>query len=726
MGSSPGSSVNDADTTNFEPHSKRRKLRKGTTSCWHCKKRKVKCTFDETSDTICIACRRRKVPCVLQDQSEEELVGGNGSSQQVSLLRSNGSSSRITNAPDIPYDQLLERLQRAEALLARSEDPSNDSTISYAQLPTPNSAALTPERRLIETEHSESIFSALRRAFPPQRDLDLLCKSDRNATLYSYQCLTTSIDTPEHETLDIADELATIPEASFTPPVLMARHMLMLALMLQYFRCNKGDCISGDPGALATRMVETVVRLVVAKDQLMGCIEGLECIVSEATFQSNAGNLRRAWIAFRRAMVFAQLMRLDAPNPPPVKYMESRHRVDPKFLWFRIVHMDSYLSLMLGLPHGGQVMNVENSVPGSRPSCQVDRAHALIACGIVDRNRGDPRRNIEATRKLDRDLQNIAGSLPDKYWLAPNFTGIQANTKEAFEELMRLRSQIYQYNLLHLLHLPFLIRCSKECDYHMYAKITCINAAREVLARFVAFHNFRPIATQSCHTADFFALMAGMTILIAHIDSCRWRDNFLVHQRPGDRAMVEQLVEKLELVETQTNDPLTGKSAEQLRNLLAIESDAARGMSHSSESTVHRLEEGCGDQFQLSIPYFGIIKIGANGITKQWPGSQASGVTVPVLPLSLSQIGVEDSISTFGHDNTGNESSNLLAAESDAQRSQSIQPSPALPDGIADTSQYYPGWTAGTDDWAFQGVDAAFFESLMGGAGNWEDTLLDI
>ncbi|CAG5162663.1 uncharacterized protein ALTATR162_LOCUS6261 [Alternaria atra] len=497
--------------------------------------------------------------------------------------------------------------------------------------------------------------------------------------------------------------------------------------MLQYFRCNGVDRLSEDPNALAVRMMEAAVRLVITNDQLVGCIEGLECIVYEAIFQSNAGNLRRAWIAFRRAMMFAQLMRLDTCNPPPVKFLENKFRVDPKFLWFRIVHMDSYLSLMLGLPHGGQPTNMENTVPGESLSCKIDRAHTLIARGIVDRNRGDPHQNIEATRKLDHELQNVAKSLPDKYWLAPNFTRLQPTTKEAFEELMRLRDQLYQYNLLHLLHLPFLIRCGKESDYHMYAKITCINAAREVLTRFVAFHNFRPISTQSCHTADFFALMAGMTILIAHIDSCRWQGHrFLVHQRPGDRAMVEQLVEKLELVATQTNDVLTGKSAEQLRSLLEIESDAARGLNHTSENTVDRLEEGCGEQFQLSIPYFGIIKICTKGITKEWPGQQTPDTTTPAVPSSPNLVGVNDNVfSTFGQDIGNDGSSDLLATVSDVQQYQTLGSIPASVD-VLNHSQQYPGLTAGTNDWALQGVDAAFFDSLMRGAGDWEDALLGI
>ena len=724
-----GPAVNDTDVSSFEPPSKRRKLRKGTTSCWDCKKRKVKCTFDATSDTICVACRRRNAPCVRQDQPDEVLLQEDDSSPSLTSLRSGDGVNRTYPAPALSYEQLLERLRKAETLLAQSEDLRHDSAaIDFVQLPTPGSAALTPEQNFLQAEDGENISIGLRQMFPAQRDLDLLCRSDRSATLYSYKCLTGSSNLLEHESFDIVDELATVPDASTTPPVLMARHMLILALMLQYFRCNGADRLSGDPNALAVRMVDTVVRMVIANDQVVGCIEGLECIIYEAIFQSNAGNLRRSWIAFRRAMVFAQLMRLDTPNPPPISFLENKHRVGPKFLWFRIVHMDSYLSLMLGLPHGGQTTNMEVPVPGESLSCKIDRAHTLIARGIVDRNRGDPHQNIEATRKLDRDLQNVTKSLPDKYWLAPSFTRLQPSTKEAFEELIRLRDQLYQYNLLHLLHLPFLLHCGKDSDFHMYAKITCINAARDVLTRFVAFQNFRPISTQSCHTADFFALMAGMTILIAHIDSCHWKDHsFLVHQRPGDRAMVEQLVEKLEVVSTQTNEPLTGKSAEQLRSLLEIESDAARGSSHTGESTVDRLEEGCGEQFQLSIPYFGIIKICTKGITKEGPSQQAPGADMLVGPSSSNLMAVENNVfSTFGRDISDNISSDLLAAQPNTQNFQTLQSGLTSSDTVFNTPQHYPGLTAGTNDWAFQGVDAAFFDSLMKGVGDWEETLLGI
>jgi hypothetical protein len=83
------------DSGSSEPDTKRRKLRKGTTSCWDCKKRKVKCTFDATSDTVCIACRTRGAPCIGQDHPEEEF--------QLHA--------------DNKRDPLVERVQRVESLL---------------------------------------------------------------------------------------------------------------------------------------------------------------------------------------------------------------------------------------------------------------------------------------------------------------------------------------------------------------------------------------------------------------------------------------------------------------------------------------------------------------------------------------------------------------------------------------------------------------------------------
>lgn len=66
-----------APSNNAQSEAKRRKLRKGTHSCWECKRRKMKCIFDPAKNsTICNGCRRRGSKCVSQDFPEEASLDG--------------------------------------------------------------------------------------------------------------------------------------------------------------------------------------------------------------------------------------------------------------------------------------------------------------------------------------------------------------------------------------------------------------------------------------------------------------------------------------------------------------------------------------------------------------------------------------------------------------------------------------------------------------------------
>jgi hypothetical protein len=54
-----------------ETSSKRRRIRKGTRSCWECKRRKIRCIFALSEDVTCLNCQRRHVPCVSQEVPED-------------------------------------------------------------------------------------------------------------------------------------------------------------------------------------------------------------------------------------------------------------------------------------------------------------------------------------------------------------------------------------------------------------------------------------------------------------------------------------------------------------------------------------------------------------------------------------------------------------------------------------------------------------------------------
>jgi hypothetical protein len=84
-GNMPSNDMSDA---------KRRKIRKGTSSCWECKRRKARCNFASPRDTSCVSCRRRGVACVSQEYEEQP-------SQQV----------------EVPL-QMRERIGRVEAQMS--------------------------------------------------------------------------------------------------------------------------------------------------------------------------------------------------------------------------------------------------------------------------------------------------------------------------------------------------------------------------------------------------------------------------------------------------------------------------------------------------------------------------------------------------------------------------------------------------------------------------------
>jgi hypothetical protein len=119
-----------------EPDAKRRKLRKGTRSCWECKRRKVKCEFSLPTDEVCINCRRRGSQCISQEFPEE------------------------TSYPEDNHGHLEDRLLKVEALLSQlvkkvgQPDSSDDSRSSG------DASVLTP---------SPTVYSDMLPLIPVQR-----------------------------------------------------------------------------------------------------------------------------------------------------------------------------------------------------------------------------------------------------------------------------------------------------------------------------------------------------------------------------------------------------------------------------------------------------------------------------------------------------------------------------------------------------------------------------
>lgn len=85
------------------------------------------------------------------------------------------------------------------------------------------------------------------------------------------------------------------------------------------------------------RLSDLAIRLVTTNDELLGSIEGLECVMIESVFQANIGNLRRSWMAARRALNVAQLMGLNrAGHKAHYEVLDPGANYHPQLMWFRI------------------------------------------------------------------------------------------------------------------------------------------------------------------------------------------------------------------------------------------------------------------------------------------------------------------------------------------------------------------------------------------------------
>lgn len=449
-------------------------------------------------------------------------------------------------------------------------------------------------------------------------------------------------------------------------PVLVARKLLLLGSFLQGIPSGAvkllDSALSASHGEVMVRVVEKASRLVNSNDDLVGSLEGIECIMIESMYWNNAGNLRHAWLTNRRAMGIAQMMGLHVDDPPLPETLEetTRERIDPGFMWCRLVTSDRYLSLMLGLPQGA--IESPFATPYALEDCapveRMERLETVVGGLILQRNK-DNLCDLEATYEIDRLLQDAASSMPPQWWLSPDIATISGSDGNAFHETIRIMSQFVHYHLLAQLHLPYLVQSSSDRRYD-YSKIIAVNASREVLSRFVSFRGSSMMPAY-CRGADFLAISASTTLCLAHIDACRQSytslnnspaPNFLAHQRLGDRGLMERTLHIMDKMVQDADDAIARKISGILRRLLAIEAAAANGnyyhASLSSEPgeqifrSSGNVQDG-GDTLSISIPCLGTIKIehGVDLVNSTENTLDVEGLILPGVAMELDDWALE-------------------------------------------------------------------------------------
>lgn len=539
-------------------------------------------------------------------------------------------------------------------------------------------------------------------------------------------------------------------------PILVARKLLICGTFLQAILLDSGHSRLHDTfGRTTSRVVNAASKILSSDDELVNSIEGIECTMIESNYYNNSGNLHRAWLAARRAMMVAQLMGLHrAPSSSALRVLEPETRacLDSEYMWFRLVLSDRYLSMMLDLPQGSldDHFASPNALGGCAPMERLERMHCA-AGGRILRRFDTGSQDLSTTKDIDKLLKHASACMPAQWWLAPSFSPTGDSSIEETNQTVRVMSQFTHHYLLVQLHLPYLLHYAAE-DQHTYSKITAINASREILTRFISFRSTHPGSYYYCRGVDFLAFIASSVLCLAHIhvhslrhggtdDGNRSDLHFLEHQLLSDRGILEQTLRILENMARNGTDKIASQVVSILRPLLAIEVDAAQGGNYTTCSLPGNNDEqqarishmsDCGHLLCIHVPYYGIIKVERSGIAK--PPVPEQGESLPGALTSRNAAAYEQqpltSVDLHTHHQIGHLSTTPVLQTAPSQPDHLIPPAQQLTAALGKNSQdnvspqssgnsaqdpnlFVPGVEAGVDDWALQGVDMAFIDNMI-------------
>ncbi|KAI0851289.1 hypothetical protein F5Y00DRAFT_19166 [Daldinia vernicosa] len=738
---------------------KRRKIRKGTHSCWECRRRKTRCQYASATASICAGCEARGTVCLSQEFPDEQpLASDKGLSQRLSrveglleklvehttypsytpsqvggpLTSSVSAEDELDSSPNMLRPSTAEHPPVADIFDALRGDNGSSASIQTSFVPT----VVSTQAELVSTLPAKfaRISKTLHAMFPCQHDIDTILAVGSGAVFVV--AYFNGYEAPYESPSTVSE----VPPVS-SHPALLAKRLMQLTLCIQ--RISKGkfpkNLISREPiRAQIGRYVNVVSDLVASNDDLVGSAEGLETLTLLSLYHSNVGNLRKSWLVLRRALAVIQLMGATRwSDDKPLKSIDPRSdpvtRSRGSALWHRMNFSDRYLSLLLGLPAASE--DDSFATPGlldaDLPADKLSKLHCVISGAIIKRNASYHGKgtaaldaSFVATQAIDRSLDAAAKSVGAEWWQPvkpPDTT--TATSKELIDAHTHVMMQMNHYHLLTLLHLPYFIRDPKERRWD-YSKTTCLHASRKVLEAYLVFRHLTD-AAGACRHTDYGALTASMTLLLGYLDpKLRSRDPQTSYQRSADRKLVLAVRNVMQEVAERDDDKLSRETSDIITRLLPLTDVDLTASSSSSLDAPVRLE----------IPYLGTININpvSRRMQQDRPQLPQDGPYTPSAPANSNnkRHAKQDRpqrSTTIPENVYANNDPNTTPIDPSLQQQPLEAPltflnslgedanfsfmqfEPADPSG----PYQLPELAADMDEWTFQGFDANFFENLF-------------
>ncbi|KAJ5396218.1 uncharacterized protein N7487_010521 [Penicillium crustosum] len=697
---------------------RRKRVRKGTRSCWECRRRKVKCTYQSEDDNVCVSCLDKGTSCLSQEFVEDQPP---------------------RHAEDSALSHRMERVEiLLEKFMQKVPQGTEDNRLAYDPVgvfnPLSTPATMNhPRRSFVSTVNSalrqqpevntstssngspmegiEGLQQRLAAMLPCQEDVDFLSGMSHGWWLIQRHMMPHLLKQPEHDTESLFDVLS----ASRSHPIVISRLLLCVAICIQQLP-PKVDLRRLHTTVPLREMMENnitfITTMVTSDDEMTGSMEGVESLALQGIYQTNAGNLRRSWLTFRRAISVAQLMGLHRVSTKTSQGVPDLEKAKRHYIWYQIMQAERYLSLVLGVPSAttSAPTQVHNQAPFLSTEAVYHQKLCHISGLILTRNQGDSTHAFSATQEIDEKLDSLAKQMPHDWWEIPS-APMTSRTEETAAQFERIMCQIWHFELATLLHLPFMLRAATDRRYE-YSRISCLSATRGLIRRWMSIREV-PGKTLFSNLIEFQAFAAATTILLGLLGSTHTTtDQVTLQERYEDLQLVETVVQTLErLREHGTAVHLADQSITVIRTL--------QGVIQNEDDSFSSL--------RLEIPHFGTIRVTRSGAVQSLEGDRIIGAN-PHPRATLN--GANPSLRTHGFDSVHPETStgsawSLRSASGDEGHRSPNMAGDVIGDNamgvghtvLQFTSCHFPALTSPSmndlADWCFQESDTLCFDSLL-------------
>lgn len=396
-------------------------------------------------------------------------------------------------------------------------------------------------------------------------------------------------------------------------PSFIARALLLITTSIQQLPADfdySELSLPFPPQELMEKQLSQTSALVTSDDELVGTLEGLECLELQGVCWSNAGKPRRAWLCFRRALDVAQLMGLHRCRLPG-KDLDTAMLTRLRHVWWTMFEADRFVAVILGLPYGIPTQHCDFADVEDEAISREEvfkRKLSIIAGDIIDRDQATKQPSFIATQEIDEKLEHLARSMPDSWWETPSAPR-PTDPRALARQYSSLMAQFWHYQMESLLHLPFMLRSATDHRFE-YNKSICLKASREMIRRYVCLREQATTASFVCKIIDFQAF-TSVVILILNLlgpqpafpsPSIPYSN----HSNAQDWQVVDRVVSLLSDPSAAIDEAVATQGIKVIKTLSAI----------GRNSGPHASTSGA---MKLAIPYFGTISIARGSKFYQHP-----------------------------------------------------------------------------------------------------------